>query len=183
MKKTFLRRVLVVLLVMVLGVCASVSVNAFTTVHTYTIDNDDAQGFSNDRVGFDTWFQSTNLYYQDARKQACDSLSHSYSYNFDRYLRYSTIYGKVSAYLYNPSFTDPAAWYGINDYLSYSYSDAGYINQDLAAAGWNVIGTATTFMSSAEGYHCTNFVEVRPSTSNNTGKTCGADAIKIQLGY
>lgn len=183
MKKTFLRRALVVLLVMALGVCASVSVNAFTTVHTYTIDNDDAQGYSNDREGFDTWFQSDNLYYQDARKQACDSSNYAYSYNFPTYYRYTTIYGKVSAYLYNPSFTDPAAWYGINDYLSYAFSDAGYINQDLAAAGWNVIGTATTEITLPDGYQCTNAVEVRPSTSNNTGKTCGADAIKIQLGY
>lgn len=118
-----------------------VNVYAFTIEKTHIIDNDDAQGYSNEKVGFDTLIQASNLYYQDARMQAYNSTENYYRYEIvPTYKRYTFIYEQVSAYLYNVNFTDPAAQYyclADRDYLGFS---AGYINQDLAAAGWNVIG-------------------------------------------
>ncbi len=61
------------------------------------------------------------------------------------------------------------------------FTRAGYINQDFAAAGWNVIGTATTTPASG-GVHSTKMAEIEASKGHPT-KNCGADAIKIELGY
>jgi len=184
MAKSYLMRAFIMIMMVSLVICLSVNVNAFTTYATYTIDNDDAQGYTNSRIGFDTWFSSGALYYQDARKQACDSSYYEYVYQFSPYSRYTPIYGQVSAYLYNVNFTDPSAFYGIADTYTYYIASAGYINQNLAAAGWNIIGTATTTHSFPDtGKYVCDFVKVIPSTENNAGTTCGADAIEVVLGY
>ena len=179
--KKFLKTAFTMLLLAALIISPSMNVYAFTVEETHTIDNDDAQGYSNSRVGFDTLFQAKNLYYQDARRQVCDSDNNYYYYNFPTYGRYTTIYGRISAYLYDVSFTDPEADYMINDYSQYQFAGAGYINQDLAAPGWNVIGTART-TPAATGAHRTRMVEIAASKNHPT-KNCGADAIKIELGY
>ncbi len=101
------------LLLAVLVVNPSMNAYAFTVEETHIIDNDDEQGYANDRLHFDTWFQASNLYYQDARRQACNSENNYYDYLFDNYTRYTTIFGRISAYLYDISFTDPAAIYYI----------------------------------------------------------------------
>ena len=176
---------IIVLLSMVLMILCSFVINnyAYTYTVTHIIDNDDAQGYSNDRYGFNTWFQANNLYYNDARKQVCNS-HYYYKYKFTKYYRYSSdIYAQVSAYLYNINFTDPEANYYINDYLTDVYAPAGYINQDLAATGWNVIGVAHTTLSIPDtGFRCTDAVEVWTSENHST-KYCGADAIRVRLGY
>lgn len=50
---------IIIVLSMVVGM--SLSANAFTTYTTHIIDNDDAQGYSNEKYGFDTWFQASTL--------------------------------------------------------------------------------------------------------------------------
>lgn len=182
MTRKLFKTIVPIILVLSMVVGMSLSANAFTTYTTHIIDNDDAQGYSNEKYGFDNWFQASTLYYQDARKQVCNSDNNAYVYKFPKYYRYTTIYGQISAYLYNINFTDPSAAYYMNDYLTYAYSGAGYINQDLAATGWNVIGTATTEIALPDGFQCTSAVEVWASQDNTT-KYCGADAIKITLGY
>lgn len=162
------------------------SLNAFaltTVVTTHIIDNDDAQGYSNARFGFDTWFQASTLYYQDARKQVCysEDSGYEYCYYFPDYTSNGYIHAQVSAYLYNINFTDPSATYEINSSSSIDYFVAGCINQDLAAPGWNVVGEAIAKVASG-GLYYTNTLGVRPSLTNPT-KYCGADAIKIELGY
>lgn len=160
----------------------TLTANAYTVVHTYIIDNDDLQGYQNDRYGFDTLFNASNLYYQDARRQVCNSEYNEYRYIFPWYIRYTKIYGKISAYLYDVSFTDPEACYFINDNSQNVLSSAGYINQDLAAPGWNVIGPVEASFMSADGKYATTFAEVIAG-KNHATKNCGADAIKIELGY
>ena len=187
MKKKSLAKMFAAILVVMLTLCMTVNAVDFTEYKTHTIDNDDDNdeglGYSNSRSGFDTWFQNDKLFYGDARKQACDSSNPEYNYYFPVYMRYTSIYGEVSAYLYNINFTDPAATYGIGDTYTYFMAVAGTINQDLAAAGWNVVGTAqTTHYFSDTKKYATDCVTIVPS-SNNAGKNCGADAIKVVIGY
>ena len=181
-------RVLTVFMAIAMITCMAVSVSAFTTYTTHIIDNDDDNdegiGYFNERTCFDNWFRNDRLYFGEARKQDCDSSYYEYAYYFPVYMRYTPIFGEVSAYLYNVNFTDPAAMYGIGDTYTYFLAVAGTINQDLAATGWNVIGTAeTTHYFPENNKYASDCVKVIPSSENNTGKTCGADAIKVKLGY
>jgi len=155
----------------------------FTTYATYTIDNDDDQGFSNAKLGFDTWFQSSTSFRGDARKQSCTSQANEYDWKFKAYSRNTTIFTKVSAYLYDVSFTDPQASYYVNDTYSYILSPAGIINQNLAACGWNNIGVTNTIIGTPE-YDLVNvwFLRLIPSKSGSS-YYCGADGVKLVIGY
>ena len=182
MKKA-MKVILSVLLLIVLMIGATVNTYAFTVERTDTIDNDDAQGYDNSRSGFDTLLKASTLYYQDARTQVCNSDWNYYRYHLSKgYSRYTPIYGKVSAYLYNVKFTDPEAYYTISSVTSVCDPPAGYINQDLAAAGWNEIGTAENNIQHATKKYVTLYATVQASQNHST-KTCGADAIKVELGY
>lgn len=76
--KRAIKVILPVLLLIALMLGTILTANALTVVQTHIIDNDDAQGYTVERRGFDTWFQASNLYYQDARRQLCDSESNVY---------------------------------------------------------------------------------------------------------
>lgn len=178
----FLKYVLPMVLVVALLVSGTMSASAYTTYATYTIDNDDAQGYSNDRYGFETKISGSTLFYKDARTQSCNMNGSTYYYNFPSYLRYTPIFATISAYLYHANFTDPRAAYYINDYSSSASSLAGYINQNTAPAGWSQIGTADTGIRHAEGWYTTRRVELWASTRGSS-YTCGADAIKVALQY
>jgi hypothetical protein len=186
MIKKSLSKMFAAILAATLTLCTTVSAVDFTEYKTHTIDNDDDNdegiGYHNSRSGFDTWFQNSKLFYGDARKHTCDSSFAEYVYYFPLYTRYTSIYGKISAYLYNTSFTDPSATYGIGDTYTYYLAVAGTINQDLAAAGWNEIGTAQTthYFPDTQKY-TSDCVKVIPS--EEAGKNCGADAIKVVIGY
>ncbi len=186
MIRKILKIVLPITLVAAMLIGSSVSVGAITYNTTHIIDNDDAQGYSNTRFMFDTWFKADTLYYQDARIQQCitpDNITPGYIYQFPSYSRYTPIYAKVSAYLYNISFTDPQALYEVECTKREFYKTAGTINQDLAAPGWNTIGTAViNGVTFQDGSYATSKVWLTPSKGNNS-KYCGADAIKIELGY
>lgn len=169
----------------------TVNAYAFTIAQTHIIDNDDAQGYSNSKVGFSKLIQGSNLYYQDARIQQCIPCEPQFNYNEYKYYlqnfykRYTPIYGTVSAYLYNANFTDPSARYELDSTYAPSVvqnSILGYINQDFAAAGWNIIGTAIENYYYLDGSIGVSGVVLRPSDTNST-KYCGADAIKVELGY
>lgn len=179
--KRAIKVILPVLLLIALMLGTILTANALTVVQTHIIDNDDAQGYTVERRGFDTWFQASNLYYQDARRQLCDSESNVYRYMFPAYTRNTAIYGKTSAYLYDVSFTDPEACYYLNNYADGAYLTTGYINQDLAAPGWNVIGTRST-TAAGNGLHRTQSIML-VAGKNHPTKYCGADAIKIELSY
>lgn len=59
--------------------------------------------------------------------------------------------------------------------------------EDLATAGWNVIGTADANISGwlsdmgRPGY--STWIALVAASQNNPGKYCGADAIKVVLTY
>lgn len=179
-----IRHIVVPMLILVMLIIGmTLSVQAFTIAQTDTIDNDDAQGYSNDREGFNEKFTGSNLFYQDARIQECTESYYYYGYNLKTaYTRHTDIYGTVSAFLYHKRFTDPEANYLIGTCSSSMYCSAGYINQNLAPAGWNEIGTAVNSLLFAPDIRSTDDVRVQPS-GNHPGFYCGADAIKIELGY
>lgn len=177
-----LKFVLLLGMIMALLVGGSIGANAYTTYTTHIIDNDDAQGYSNDRYGFDTKLSARSLYYGDARLQTCNSNGSTYYYNFTPYGRSTKIYATVSAYLNHTKFTDPRAAYYINDYSTAGSALAGYINQNTAPGGWNQIGTASTGIRSASGLYATQRVELCASTQGSS-YNCGADAIKVVLQY
>lgn len=182
------KRIILIVLVIALAMCLCTSAFAYTITTTHTIDNDDEQGYTTVRYGFDTWFQASTLYYQDARKQSCvaaESTNYSeryrYEYRFTSYQRSTPIVAILSVYLYNTSFTDPNAYYSISTPSSYTQCSVGYINQDLAAAGWNQFESVVQTLPLG-GTYITDRVTLEPSTGNSA-KYCGADAIKIELGY
>lgn len=182
--KKVIAAVLPILLLFALIAGTTINAYAFQVVASHVIDNDDAQGYSNRRSGFDTRIQASNLYYQDARKQSCNSVENYYEYILqDAYASRKTIQTEVSAYLYNTAFTDPQAKYVCRG--TYSWSDfslsVDYINQDLAAPGWNVIGTGQIFEGHSDGINYLTSVVLYPSSTNST-KYCGADAIMISYG-
>ena len=125
------------------------------------------------------------LYYKDARRQACSSDNSFYQYEFPVIISSSSLSAQVRAYLYHTSFADPVALYSVNSTSSLAFKTAGTINQDLAAAGWNVIGTASINLAGSLGMgqvgYSTWMVWLMPS--NNTGKYCGADAVRIAVTY
>ncbi len=170
---------ILLLVVMVLGM--SLNAYALTQTRSHIIDNDDAQGYSNERYGFDTLFQASTLYYQDARRQACNADNNDYRYIFPQINSSKPITVQISAYLYHASFTDPAAKYMANGIHELFWFVAGTINQDMAPAGWNVIGSALSYAATPSGYS-TYMVDVQPS-QNNPGKYCGADAVKVVIEY
>lgn len=186
--KRIIKSMLGMLLLVVVVLGLSLNAYALTQTRSHIIDNDDAQGYTNDRYGFDTLFQASTLYYQDARRQVCNANNNQYQYIFPEITSLQPINVQISAYLYHTSFTDPAALYGINTGLDLFFSYAGTINQDLAAPGWNVIETAKTHLSGHIGGgsggigFSTYMVVVEPS-HNNPGKYCGADAIKAVATY
>ena len=173
--------ILSILLVTSLLIGGSLNLSAYTITQTHIIDNDDAQGYSNGRVGFDTVIHANYLYYGDARIQSCNYPGSAYYYYFTPYGGNYKIYGQVSAYLNHSKFTDPRAAYYINDYSYSSSAFAGYINQNLAPGGWNSVGIATATIHSADGLYSTRRVELVPS--NTSGCFCGADTIKVALGH
>ncbi len=182
MKKIkFLKSGFTILVSLVLAIGCITSVNAYTVHSTHIIDNDDAQGYSNSRYGFDTKINASTLYYQDARTQRCNSSS-VYSWNYGWHSRYTPFYVTVNAFLYHASFTDPRAAYYFTDGTSSIVNLVGYINQNTAPAGWSSIGTKATGIVSPEGKYYTNQVELVPS-SNGASYTCGADAVKVVLQY
>jgi len=170
----------------------TVNANAFTIVQTHIIDNDDAQGYSNSRMGFNTSISGSTLYYQDARTQRCVPSDYPNVYGRNRYWyflktpykRSTYIYGTIYSYLYNAQFTDPCAEYLLYnpDAPSVILNSAGTINQDLAAAGWNKIGDASSKYLHTDGTISAGGVYLIPSSTYST-KYCGADAIKVELGY
>lgn len=181
-----MKRIAKLMLVILLISGLSLSVYASTQTKTHIIDNDDAQGYTNNRIGFNTWFQSNTFYYKDARRQICSSDNSFYQYIFPTISSSRPLSVQVRAYLYHPSFTDPVAVYGINSSSSLFIKIAGTINQDLASPGWNVIGTASANISGSLGMgqlgYSTWLVELRPS-KNHTGKYCGADAVSVAVTY
>lgn len=76
-------------MVMVVALLAggTMRAGAYTTYATYTIDNDDSHGYSNERYGFETKISGSTLFYQDARIQNCNMNGSTYYYNFPSYSR------------------------------------------------------------------------------------------------
>lgn len=180
MKKRILRFAFI--LVLLVSVTAF-SAHAFTIEQTHIIDNDDAQGYSNTTNAFADKISGSTLYYQDARIQECTETYSYYRYELSAgYARYTPIYGTVSAFLYNIRFTDPMATYSIGSGYSFMHKPVGTINQDLAAAGWNVIGTGVNDFANSSKLYITECAELEAS-GDHPGFYCGADAIKLELGY
>lgn len=183
MKNIFNILSMVMIFVMIASMC--ITSYAYTVAESYIIDNDDDDdenmGFYNDNEGF-SWFSAARSYNSDARicdiEDSPNSTGNYYMWGYDEYFRSSRVFIELSVYLYNANFTDPSATYFTIDTGNYSEVEIGTINQDLAATGWNVIGTKYTSSSGSHG-----FSSVFVTPSDNIGESCGADAIDVQLGY
>ena len=81
------------------------------------------------------------------------------------------------------NFTDPQAMYLVSDTYSFAPSYAGSINQNLAACGWNNIGVASTYpLEPEEGIMIVRYSTLRAS-STGSSYHCGADGVKLVIGY
>ena len=150
-----------------------------TTTYNYYIDNDDISGnYSNSKNGFNTYITGSSLYLNDARTQASGSSSNVYQWNLGNYSKFSTgtITLKLYAHLNHTSFTDPRA-----DYYAHSISEAqvGYLNQNLAPGGWNLIGTTYITPYPSTSNACLKGACVRPSNLN--GYTTAADGARLNI--
>lgn len=150
-----------------------------STTYNYYIDNDDISGnYSNTRNGFNTYITGSSLYLNDARTQASGNSGYIYQWNLDDYSKFSTgtITLKLYAHLNHTSFTDPRA-----EYYAYTIYDAsvGYLNQNLAPGGWNLIGTTYITPYPSTSNACLYGAYVRPSNQN--GYTTAADGAHLTI--
>lgn len=178
---------IIAFLILVVMLTATTSALAFNIVVMHEIDNDDAQGYTTRRYGFEKMITGNTLAYGDARLQPCVKSSsdnfrdrNRYEYCFT-YSQERPIVASVAAYLYNINFTDLWATYNIDGTSSYAISTAGVINQDLAAAGWNEVGKVTIDLPMGNKYYASAVI-LEPS-ENSPSRNCGADSIRVRLGY
>lgn len=178
---------IIAFLILVIMLTATTSALAFNIVAMHEIDNDDAQGYTTHRFGFEKMITGNTLAYGDARLQPCVKSSsdnfrdrNRYEYCF-WYSQERPIVASVAAYLYNINFTDPRATYNIDSASSYVLFTVGEINQDLAAAGWNEIGEVTGNLPLGNKNYASAVI-LEPS-ENSPSKNCGADSIRVRLGY
>ena len=174
----FKRRILSLFLMLALFITFA-SISAFAATNTYTVDNDDAQGYSNDSVGFKTYMQGKNHYLGDARRQISGSPSNAfYRWNFPVNYKQGDFNCRLKVYLYDNSFTDRTAKYYANVANSYTTDYIGWLNQDRAPIGWYTFTDVKLEQIGQVGNRC-EFVEVIPSKATDT--FTGADGIQIRL--
>ena len=140
------------------------------------VDNDDAQGHTVDSYGTWTYMSANSLYYADARISTTGNSNYYYRYIFDHYVKViGSTNVKLRVWLNHSDFDDTHANYRVANGSGFVY---GYINQDTASAGWNIIFDAP-YGSSGSTYYYTG-VQVHPSTA--TAKHTGADAVEVTIG-
>lgn len=141
------------------------------------IDNDDSQGYSNGRNGFDTYVTSSAYYRNDARTQS-SGYTKQYSWNLgdDRKVSYTGIDVSLYAYVNDSSFTDPRAKYSA--VASYQYA-IGTLNQNTAARGWNYVGKVRLTPLTAVGEKTVALYGVVLAPGSSYGYTTAADGVQI----
>ena len=179
MKRKSLKATIALLLTFILMNLLVINIFAVS----YTIDNDDAQGFSNYGSANFTLYYGSNLWYGDGRLAASGSMDTYYDYYYPSYRATSSsqkIYGEIKAWLYDINFTDNSTSYCLRDAVNDGFYSAGIINQDLAAPGWNNIGVAVLNGKSSGKIQCADRVRIY-SNWWGVGTNCGADAIEVIL--
>lgn len=180
MKKIVLsKRIISLLLVVMMLSMLTLSVSAATGTYV-GIDDDDAQGHSNDSSGTWTRVYSNNLRYGEGLITTCNSSSKFYEWIFR-----SPVYGEgymditLSVWLYHPQFNDPAASYSVFTH-SYTAFSIGTVNQDTAPAGWTDFPRKSIRAMDAGGANvCQSFI-MDPST-RGASYTCGADWVEATI--
>ena len=179
MKKTkkLSKRLIAFLLVICIFSTITFSVSAYELI----MDNDalPSSGTTHPEGGQDfgvlnMWYITSDTCYNgDAERGASSDpiTGQGCRYVWKHYILSSASYGTLSAYLWHSTFTDPSARYFI--WKLYNQPQFGVINQNKAAAGWNVIGTAD--ISGFAGAS----PEFGVQSSLASGTYMGADAIKI----
>lgn len=149
---------------------------------TYTIDNDDAHGYSNNSVGFTNYLVGNTLQNNDARTQkntSNQSAGNYYQWNFPTYSKSkANIQAKVGIYLYHDYFTDRYALYTLKR-NSTVFQTVGVVDQRYAIAGWTY-KTCTVKPINANGSNSIQAVRVEPGNRDSSAFT-GADAVRITL--
>lgn len=145
----------------------------------FTIDNDDAQGYSNSRVGYNTYMEYSYLYLGDARKNSTGNRNDYYHWIYPQLTASRYLAPTLSVYLNHNDFTDPQARYYVNvrEEKDSGFSTMhllGTINQHLAPGGWN------TFQRVAISYPSNIYTDhVVLLSYSGSGYNTGADGIKI----
>ena len=157
------------------------SVVAISSMADFYIDNDDAHGYSNARIGgFDTYLSGSSHYNGDARREETGKNAEYWWYFEGSGKTSSTsITVTLHAYVNHSTFTDPKANYCVN--ACSTNFDIGYLDQDSADAGWNYVGRRTVKPLTSIGYNSVTptGIVVQPSSFN--GYNTGADGIRVNL--
>lgn len=139
----------------------------------YTIDNDDAQGYSNTRYGYDTYMQYSYLYLGDARRQETGHELTYYRWVYPTYTKAGKMNVQVSVYLNHNDFTDPQASYAVHCHDG--FHQIGFLNQRTAPGGWSVFPTKV-FTSNQ---HETDYLSLQ--SPSERGYNTGADGVIIKF--
>ena len=177
MKNRFFRRILVLAAATVLAV-NPISAFAVTTV-TRTADNDAvaSSGNSNYNYGF-VYTTASSHYNGDARISGSAYSGNIYEWIYPHpksgaaFVKGDNVSIKVEAYLNHSTFKDPAAVYYVNTW-QYTATFVKTLDQNKAAAGWNVLGTIS---QNRDGW-LSEYVHMNPS--GTVGLNTGADAIRV----
>lgn len=154
-----------------LVIFCSTAMPVMATVTTITVDNDalPSSGCSNRSTRDFEYITGSNLYNDDARK-APASVYYQYFWDFPNQISSNcTKEVAVYAYLNDADFTDPSAWYYLDN--GTDMTCVGYINQDKAKSGWNYVTKEVNFFGSSSS------VKIYPS--HTQGCYVGADAIRV----
>ena len=148
-----------------------------------TVDNDDAQGNSNSRSGFNSYMSYSYCYLGDARKQACSTSSiYQYQWIYGSSVNASgnSMTATLSVYLNHNDFTDPAAKYYINSGAnSMETTLACTINQHTAPGGWTTYKAVTLPANAMFDANISRFVALETSARSSSYET-GADGIRCR---
>ena len=148
----------------------------------WLIDNDTiASAVNVSRSGFPTYLTvNKNLYNGDARREVASNKNSGYEYHSNHTMRNVhsgwNVYISLSVYLYDNSFTDPAANYYAGNVNAYYRIHS--VNQRTAPGGWNTLPEVSRNTSYEEPNYF-SFQSVSVSPSGNASGYTGADGIRV----
>lgn len=172
---------------LILSLCMGSIKCKSVTAATYTrlIDNDPiATGYSGQYDHMSYYNGLVSSYNNDMRLSNSTTAYYSWRYPIIS-TGVSNCTVSLNVYLNNSNFTDTYARYTVMTYpiegegAGY-FQTIGYINQDIAPAGWSTISKN---ISTQSGYNSISSSSVCVQKSTVSGRQMGADAIQVTVSY
>lgn len=177
-----MKKIISVFLTSMIIISLLISLSAFGAVKIVYVDNDDSQGHTNARSGYNTYITGSSHYRNDARTQATGSTYNYYEWDLcdDKVTSRTGITLSLYAHINHSTFNDQGASYSA--LCSYS-SFINVINQETFSPTWYIVGTVylTPYTAVGERDVTLHGAFVQPGTSY--GYTSAADGLRFNLTY